>query len=598
MTEPWAKRVRPRPEQVARKSSTLSLRFVTKHAKRPAVIDVTLFSTGASVADAAHQVKKKFTPFSGRPTLTAELFPHIVEIYAYSPRATAEALIVSLRWWWRFFDRCQNVCPVESVSDLTDFHYALYRNDPCVASYIRIFLKIVNFARAAADIQPLSWTAIEKATKSRELVSLRDVQQIYHHCKRPAFAAIERYRNDSAAVPTLGELNALFCILVLNTGWNQQVALDIDVSGADENFLPRCVKPHPQNSAYSVLTSTKARAGDRQQIAMSRNKSDLSPANIVITLIRQTSSLRRRLIADQKELIAFSRVLNGDELDACNLEIASIQADIGSPWLYQRQNPPHSKIRNGIRAIRNISANIVKTYAREINRKRRPNDAPISEKIVLSDLRDAFISWRWENSGYSWLDSMLAAGHSSRRSLEHYLNKKQHKQKSRDDLLTVTNSIWQAISTPISNMRPAMQFVTIISAKSQRISDAQIRRWLDEKDTTNVGMGCLDFYSPPREMSPDQTPGTGCSIQRCTLCPTHAVLLPTSYKHLSRRLVELRHLKEVISMLSWMESDLPLELENTEAALKNYDGTLVNEAIASWHAELNLDGKMLHIKYV
>ncbi len=590
MTEPLRMRELRTVESSQAPASDNFEYFVTTHSRRPGIFDMRPFADGAANATAPRKARATYISFSGRPTLAKQIFQQIKLIYGHAPTATAEGITGSLRWWWRFFDMYQEQYPVTSVADLNDLHYALYRQSPCSPSYVRMFVKLANAARIELGMLPLTWIALEKPAAPKNLVNFDDVKRLYHYCKRPAFAALDRYANDSNAYPTKAELQALFCIFILNTGWNQQVALDIDVDKKDDNNQLSCITPHPHNTNFSIVNSVKARAGGRSQVALSRNKSVLSPSNIILTLLKQTESLRTQLREFRESLDESKYHDTLPNASSSHILAATLDSEIMSPWLFfhphvRRTVSPDTAIRH-IGSLKSLNGSPLKRWAIQMNSQLKPGQRLIDESITLSDFRDAFISWRWESSGYSWLDTMIAAGHGNRRSLEKYLNKRQHQLKSREDFLIVTESIWESIlKSGTSTSRTG--FATLVAAKSAKIPEEQICRWLEDKDTTYVGVGCIDFFNPPKAISPNHQVGEGCHVQRCTLCPTHAILLPSSYVHLAKRLAELYALRQDLPLLSWTESDFPIELVNTESALSRYDGNKVSKLIKYWEEEIS-----------
>lgn len=582
--------------------SQSGLYFMTSHARKPAHVDLNSFATGVTFDELPKSQRKSFVPFTGRPSFIRELAPTINAIYSAAPSTTIENLLVSLRWWWRHLDRCEEAAPVVSVRDLNDFHYALYRATPSNETTAQMFFKIVQHARESLGLPRLYWTSITQSTQVVDLVSYEDVKRLYHFVKRPAFDALYRFNEAPNHVPSRVEVLQLFTLFVLSTGWNAGTALDIDISSKDGQGNLRCIVPHPQNESFCYVRSRKARAGGSIQYALSRKKSQISPSNIVMALYRQTKPLRDRLIRYlnilkwQLKRWEIRREKGVREINDRRVLIAALSREIKSPWLYLSDNVTTGRRRHlpigDIAALRKYSMHAgpkeVKSplvvWARQVNKNLGPGEVPIAENIQLSDLRDAYISWRWERSGYSWLDAMLAAGHKSLETLQRYLNKKQHKAASRREFLKVDEALWETIRN-LRGIDASTSLTTVIAAKVAGASDAQIVRWLDSRDQTYVGTGCLDFHNPPEHFLQNRQPGGGCRFQRCTLCE-HAILLPNSFFHLSKRLVELQEIQASISSISWLESDYPTELSNTEAALLQYSESEVATSIAHWESEM------------
>ncbi len=590
------------PAEVISIEAQDSLYFMTLHPIKPGHVDLSIFATGATIEDCPTGHRKTFIPFSGRPSLIRELAPEIRHFYSVSPHTTVEALMGTLRWWWRLLDRCADVAPVTSVRDLNDIHYATYRAAPSPDSVAQKFFQLVKRARESRNLAPLYWTSIAPPEKTVDLIPYHDVKRIYHYVKRPAFDALHRFEQSPNDTPTGIDILRLFTLFVLATGWNAATALDIDVSVQDGHGSLKCIIPHPQNEEFCYVRSKKARAGGSVQYALSRKKSQISPSNIVIALYQQTQPLRARLTRYLNilkwQLNRWERQGGKSILEINNrrILIAAVARQIKSPWLYARSNVPeggrqHLPVADiavlhkyTMHAGRNKLRSPLVVWARQINDNLRPGERPVAEDIKLTDLRDAYVSWRWERSGYSWLDAMLAAGHKNLETLQRYLNKKQHKAASRRDFLKVGDALWDTI-TCLGGVGASSSLSTVVAAKVAGASDKQLVRWLSSKDQTYVGTGCADFYNPPDQYARNHRMGDGCRFQRCTLCE-HAILLPESYHHLAKRRVELASIKSSISSTSWLESDYPAELQNTEVALSTYDEPNVASSIAYWESEM------------
>jgi hypothetical protein len=590
------------PSQIISIEPQDSLYFMTSHPTNPGEFKLGAFATGTTNLDSAPQHRTRFSPYSGRAILIGELAPHIRGSYGSSAASTVDGVMCSLRWWWRHFEKFETIAPVAGVGDLNDVHYAAYRASPCSPVTAQMFFKLVNLARKSQGLPPLYWTAIQVPERETDLISYEDVRRIYHFIKRPAFDALLRYEEAPDRQPERIEVLYLFTLFILSSGWNAQTALDIDIATECGNGVLKCIIPHPQNDAFCYVQSRKERAGGSVQYALSRKQSQLSPSSIVLALRRQTAPLRQRL---NRHLVIIKWQLKRwekyggktpVELNERKILIAKIARQAKSPWLFAKQSTSGKSRNFAIGDIGVIKAYILPikggrgsqgaliVWADKINKQLAPGEKPIVENMVLTDLRDAYISWRWERSGYSWLDAMLAAGHKSMETLKHYLNKKQHKAASRRDFLKVGDALWETI-IGIRGTGAAASLPTVVAAKVASASEEQVVRWLKSRDQTYVGTGCADFYNPPGMFAQDHRPGDGCRVQRCTLCE-HAILLPESYHHLAKRLVELHQHQSAISTASWLESDYPSELKNIHIALSGYKDEDVTTSISHWEAQV------------
>jgi hypothetical protein len=600
------------------------LYFITDHQNRVAVY-LHEFETGRK-----GDTDSRFIPFKGRPQLIRELAPVIYARYRRLAPATITNLMNSLRWWWRHFDRLDAMYPeakpVEHVADITEIHYAQYAHLPYeqlpVHVIASIFFGVLDAARIrlslslprGQELHPFQWTAICKPSRERTLIEFDAVKRMYEYLKHTCRDALFFFAHEDH-LPTLDEMSALFTLFVLQTGWNLSTALSLNVAERRADGTLVCIETNPVNPDTSILRSfladdeddegstvkihaPKARAGGVMQRAVSRNGPMLGAYGILVRVTKQTESLRRRLQAYLDELQRQLKQLlkdgaQGKRIDELRLEISALERERTSPWLFQAAGRGGSKKRPstvaaGIGCLAGSTKSPLKGYAKEINLRLHPSEKPIPEDMSYRDLRDSFISWRWMTS-HSWLDAMLAAGHTNRRSLIQYLKRKQIKERHRRQFIKVGDALWDTVRSTIPAERespePVPIFMAVVAAKVADVPEEQIRRWLAGKDLTYVGAGCLDFTHPPKSIAPDHKCGEGCRVQRCMLCP-HAILLPASGPYLARRLVELRFGRRIMPEQAWQEGDYPDELLNTEAALTRFDSTEVAEWLRKWEEEI------------
>jgi hypothetical protein len=596
------------------KDSINYLQYWAGNGKTSHYVDLSLYEYGIKKSEIENDIyrwkRKDAIPFTGRPLLIRELAPHLYTQCINSSKAVVKTYLSRLSGLWRMLDRLNSIAPVQSVRDFNEIHYASYRLDPCISGFSFLF-QLVDAARADLDLKPLHWAAIRIKPKEKNLPDISDVKRIYEWLKRPAFAALERFRIDPASVPTKHEVAVLYTLFVLNTGWNGQVAFDIDVSECNESGIPKCIFPHPQSPSHSIIVSNKARAGNSLQSASSNNKRQLSPHNIVLALLNQTIGLRSRLRDNLLFLVGQldNELLSSEMRQVYKLQKERCELILASPWIYQlrlrnRRNGfvKSEENKNNLTAdisflsvAGNVKYNapgnaresvpILKFAAAQINKALKSEQRRIAEDITLSDLRDAFISWRYQSSGYSWIDAMLAAGHGNVESLRAYLQKKQHKMFSQKEMVRVTDQLWSSVVN-LSRFPKEITLPTVVAAKVAGASEAQLSRWQEGEDRTYVGAGCSNITNPPIRLAPNHKRGTICRVQRCTLCPENAVLFSDSYIHLAMRFAELRYMRQVLSIQTWSNSDFDDEMSMTEAALKLYDADTVDRTIKDWEHKI------------
>lgn len=569
-----------------------SLIFITGNQIDPYMFDLTMFATGLTAEEIAqrkgHHNLKRTKPFSARQQLIQELLPHIRTTHYYSASKTCIAIVDSLKWWWRLFDSCHDIAPVQSAADLDAIHYATYRVKPCARQSASTFFTLVAYCRDAQNLPPLYWTAVDIPSATADLVVHEDVRRLYTHFQQKCKILLIGYENDETITPKVQDLLNLHTLFIISTGWNPQVALDIDVSQTNPDGSLACISQDVQNPLYSVISSIKNRAGRTVQEAHGLNKQGYSCVNIIRALYRQTAPLRARVRADldlleNRHEQIYKREVHVSQAEAHTLamEIANLRAKIRSPWIYLGNK---NKIQ--MYSIRVMSSALapIKKATDYINEHLSVNAKPVAEGITVTDFRDAYISYRWHKGGYSWLATMMAAGHTKLASLQAYLNKRQHHQASQVSFLKVSNATWQTIADLPNNAAKSM--TTVIAARVKGVPEEKVIEWLAGQNLTIQGVGCRDYKNPPRFIAPDHIPGSGCKPQRCLFCHTHAVLLPDSYIHIAKRLAELRYFQTTMSVLAWVESDYLVEMENAESALDLYDDVAVTEQLIYWEQEI------------
>jgi hypothetical protein len=278
--------------------------FITDN-KNPHIFDLHRFANGWEFAP-----HKNAAPFSGRPHLIQELAPSIKEIYGKSPATTCRTFENGLVAWWRILDACESISPTSGVSDLNAIHYSTYRQSANSAA--GVILRLFDHARVRLDLPSLYWNVVQAEPEERSVLNIKQVGKLYQKLKRFAFAALHRYRQDAFATPTKNEIVFLSTVLLIQSGWNPQVTVDIDVEDRDEKGDLCCIIRDPQSPERETLVSAKDRAQGNRQYANDLKDRELSPAGIVRVLTEQTEPLRQRLrknlIALQQELVNKKRL--------------------------------------------------------------------------------------------------------------------------------------------------------------------------------------------------------------------------------------------------------------------------------------------------
>lgn len=613
-----------------------ALEIRADHASGATVLSLRQFAEGTFNSNAYPLIQNRFT---GRPILIAQLAPHIQSKFGDKPGKTLKNVEAMLRRWWMFFDEINDEQQIITFHDIDDFiGYKQSRVKALGGNYRTDFLRLINAVRTESGLPILYWPRQDDELPAGPLPHFPHVKLIYHELKQHVKLVIERWdvadrlatcgqdwsgglsgrhskihgywsdsethatyrgaivrlqdpspgkaqlqsllkRSAASAVqhmtraieglyPRRVDVQYMLFLFLLRTGWNATTALELDVDN--------CIMTHPTSSEHHIVHSIKKR-GMTEQIAIGLNKSQFSPGAILQMLITRTAPLRKHL---RSQLTELERDLdtNGDEN---TLErVRRLRLMVKTPWLFSSKAGAIGRLSDDDHLIINAEGakgSGLRLIIEKINRN-RPMGDQIDIEMSVGDFRDAYISFAYETSGYSWLVAKLAAGHKSLESLRTYLRKRHFKAHGEAKVHAWNEALWSEIKVHRS-VDPA-----ILHARVQRgeITEEERARWTRR---THVGTGCKDFFNPPKYLSPEHKEGDGCRVQRCTLCH-HAILFDESSDHLCRRLMELAHIQRTIPLLAWMQSSFPIEVENIELALSQYDSAMVEERKRFWEEEI------------
>lgn len=578
--------------------------------------------------------------FTGRPILINQLAPHIQSFFADKREITVKNLLPILRRWWVFFDEIsdeQKVTTFEDVDDFIGFKQA--RMKALGGNYRTEFLRFINGVRAERGLPALYWPSQDDEPAAASLPHFPHVKLIYHELKNHMKLILSRWeladelaicgtdwsggldgRNSvthgywteaethatyrgaivrlACPAPSRDQMKRLLArptayavknmveaieglyprkldvqymlfLFLLRTGWNATTALELDVDN--------CIIEHPTSSDHHVVRSIKNR-GVTEQSAIGLNKSLFSPGNILRVLIARTAPLRKHLSAELDEL---ERTICAVDDKKILQRVKVLRRMVKSPWLHTTR-AGEIVFLTGVNYLSvgqgEARGSGLQPIIKKIN-PGRPHDDQIDLDMSVGDFRDAYISFAYESSGYSWLVAKLAAGHSSLESLRTYLRKRHFKAHGEAKVNAFNEALWSEIKIHRS------VDAAILHARVQRgeISDEERRRWTRR---TYVGTGCQDFRNPPKYVAPEHEEGECCRVQRCTLCH-QAILFDDSADLMARRSMELEHIQRTIPLLTWMQSSFPVEKDNLELALSQFDSKMVEERKRFWEEEIS-----------
>ena len=626
------------------------LRFTTAHADKPCFVDLTVFQSGET--ERARKGGIWNGAFSARPQLINELAPAVRDQLMPLAEKSVEQYLHSLRAWWRLLDDIEARAPalpaVSSTGQLTDLHRQAALDKGFDRRTFSNFVRLANTTRAALGLRQLHWQAPQDKQGTRHLAATWQTDLVRRELKHRWFAAMDRWElaaqlragdfppvNDeqrhllrsyrrfddtvkrtkhprptvqqlwsdignkafynegfSAAdmlrgsYPDGDDIRAAFHLCLATTGWNPAVLLSLDVN---DPFI----EPHPKDASRYVLRGSKARAGGAEQVSEGLFKSQGSAGVVLQTLIARTEPLRKQLGREledcQKKLE--DAALAQSEASLIRQRVTTLKQGLRSPWLFATQAVAEVQWLTDdtfATSVEKLTSSYMGDLIQNLNR-RQPDDRKLA-RIAATDLRDAYAVNAYHASGGSILSVMKALGHRHPRTTQIYLHNTLLREEHRKLYGTFSTALWDEMS---KNGRIDPTILAKISRDGR--ATAEERERLTEYRTimmSRVGVGCSDPHHPPRHIDPSFVADgkAMCSVQRCTLCYEHAVILPESRPGLCKRLAELRHLRTTMTMGAFLNSSFAEELENTELALAAFDAEQVEREVADWTSRI-ADGR-------
>jgi hypothetical protein len=474
------------------------------------------------------------------------------------------------------------------VAELNDLHDRMQVRNRVNGNSTNSFVRLANAARKQLGLTQLDWTPndIDRG-KVRIALDMAQTRALYHAVKSHVRRIYTRWENSAAQVPSKRDCLYILVFVLIKTGWNEAVAMNIDC----EDYM----RPHLGDPDRHVLHSIKVRAGGTEQVHVGRNQEEWSPGNLVKKVIERSEPLRKLL---KKQLAELETQTKGQRLTAAQtVQKAQLNRAIRSPWLHATKTGAHKmenfdpsdpdwrvKVLTSADVARRSfpgEIEIIMHLQGEANAVLASQGQPLIKKITLSDARDAYINWAYSSSGYEWMMAKLAAGHTTIQAAISYLRTRALKQHGETAVRQLTTIVFDEIKTQ-KRLDPIFLYARVNRGS---VSAEQRDRWAQGKDRTRVGTGCADFKHPPKHIAPHHQEGKGCRTQRCTLCE-HAVVFDDSYPHFARRKAELLDHKGKVGMMVWATTDFPDELDKLDQALSSYDSMLVNVSLTHWQEEI------------
>lgn len=155
-------------------------------------------------------------------------------------------------------------------------------------------------------------------------------------------------------------------LLLLQTGWNAQVAIDLDINSPDlatphPTAKPKVIigtnpdtgEPLRQEFPLMLLRGAKSRSGGHLQSALSNSHQSVAAYPLLMRYIKQTEGLRKRVL---KALATAEKALEQSPHDReLELEVYELRKDSVSPWLYMAGAVGEDRIHPSPRPIMRLS---------------------------------------------------------------------------------------------------------------------------------------------------------------------------------------------------------------------------------------------------
>lgn len=176
------------------------LRFWTHHPRNPVLVDLYAFKNGELKRPKVGGLWSG--PFSGRPSLIAQLAPALRLLVDYAASKTVTQFIYALRTWWRLFDAVEttaakagaHISRVETTADITAIHRQRAFDEGMKSLAFSNFIRLVNIVNNELDRPKLYWSAPERPTPRRHLPPKWEIDQVRFALKRGWFKALDRWQ--------------------------------------------------------------------------------------------------------------------------------------------------------------------------------------------------------------------------------------------------------------------------------------------------------------------------------------------------------------------------------------------------------------------
>lgn len=414
----------------------------------------------------------------------------------------------------------------------------------------------------------------------------------YHGLLRRVMRAI--------AFPTAKEADVAFHLALMNSGWNPSTLANVD---ADNPFL---VTNHPKDVGQLVLANDegqendeetlhahKGRARGRMQFCIGKKSQPSSAPMIVAAYLKRVAKLREIIKADcvaaQQELAHLQRVGATHKAIAAQLKrVQELKKGSRNIWLYVDINGSIACLdvkqckRYGKPEGGKGHATYLDLVRYRLNAQRASDDQ--IPNVTPADFRDIYARWVYLQSNGNILAVMLALGHASIQSTQHYVRHKIYKVEQDEQIRRFMAHFLDGLGRGEIDLTKLAQLV-----RHGEITPEMEAR-LDEYRAlmrSRIGVGCADPRHPPGHIAPGHVSGRLCGTQRCLKQCEHARFLPEALDGIAMRVEELMVMSDHLPREPWLKGAFQEEMDTGEELLESlYPSAAVAEARTAWRARI------------
>lgn len=417
----------------------------------------------------------------------------------------------------------------------------------------------------------------------------------------PVHPGLGRRAMRAISFPTVQEADIAFHLALMHSGWNPSTLANVDAES------PYVVNDHPKDAGQLVLGSEneddaadeevlkadKGRARGRTQFCIGKKSQPSSAPMIVAAYLKRVVKLREIIKADcaaaQQELAHLQRI--GAALEAIAAQIKLVQKlkkSSCSVWLYvdhrgniaclhERKWKRYPKPECGKGTVSYLDLVRYRLNAQRAADDQIPNVTP-------ADFRDIYARWVYLQSNGNILAVMLALGHASVQTTQHYVRHKIYKVEQDDQIRRFMVHLFDGLGRGEIDLTKLAQLVRhgeITPEMEARL--AEYRALMRSR----IGVGCADPRHPPEHIAPGHVPGRLCGTQRCLKQCEHARFLPEALDGIAMRVEELMAMSDHLPRETWLKEAFQEELEMGEELLESlFPSPVVAEARAAWRARI------------